>query len=190
MEVSHGMTQQQYDVQRPTGVCAATGRKLEEGEAIYTVLFEEGETFGREDYSLDGWKGAPKKSFCHFRSRVPVKTKRRRLFIDDEGLIAFFLRLADEPETLRVQFRFVLALLLMRKRLLKYEDARRTDDGETWRMILTRDQSRHLVLNPNLTDDQIEGVSKQLTAVLHGDMGEFADEIELEDEPGVEEDQA
>ena len=184
------MTQQQYDGQRPPGVCAATGRPLVEGEAIYTVLFEEGEGFRREDYSLDGWKGAPKKSFCHFRSRVPVKTKRKRLFIDNDGLIAFFLRLAEEQEPLRIQFRFVLALLLMRKRLLKYEDAQRSGEVETWRMTLTRDQSQQIVVNPNLTDDQIEGVSKQLTGVLHGDMGEFADELESLDETSHEENPA
>ena len=41
-------------------------------------------------------------------------------------------------------------------------------------MTLTRDHSKHRVVNPRLTDDQIEGVSKQLSAILHEDMGEWA----------------
>ena len=42
---------------------------------------------------------------------------------------------------------------------------------ETWTMTLPRDQSVHQVVNPNLTDEQIEGVSEQLSAILHSDMG-------------------
>jgi hypothetical protein len=171
----------EYEVQRTTGVCAASGRALIEGEAIYTVLYEEGESFRREDYALDHWTAPPEGAYCHFRGRVPVRTKKRQVFIDDEGLIALFTRLADETEPLRVQFRFVLALMLMRKRILKYEESRRTGDAEVWRMAMPRDQSTHEVVNPRLSDDQIEGVGRQLTAILHGDAGEWG-----LDEPGLE----
>ncbi len=164
----------EYDVQRATGVCAASGRALVEGEAIYTVLYEEGEGFRREDYALDQWTEPPAGAYCHFRGRVPVRAKKRQVFIDDEGLVALFLRLADDPEPLRIQFRFVLALMLMRKRILKYEESRRTEGGEVWRMGMPRDQSSHDVINPRLSDDQIEGVGRQLTAILHGDAAEFA----------------
>ena len=138
------------------------------------MLFEEGESFRRADYSLDAWLGAPEVAFCHFRSRVPVKEARKRLLVNDELLIAFFQRLAEEREPIRVQFRFVLALILMRKRLLKYESTVTESGAEVWEMFLTRDQSRHRVVNPNLTDDQVETVSRELSAILHDDMGEWA----------------
>ena len=41
-------------------------------------------------------------------------------------------------------------------------------------MVLAKDQTPHRVVNPRLTDDQIEGVSAQLSAILHGDMGKWA----------------
>ena len=66
----------------------------------------------------------------------------------------------------------------MRKRLLKYEGTEQQDGQEVWRMVLPRDRSEHLVVNPRLSDDQIGAVSGQLSAILHGDMGEFAAEIE------------
>jgi hypothetical protein len=69
---------------------------------------------------------------------------------------------------------FVLALILMRKRLLRYEGSKIEDDMELWRMVLATDRSEHRVANPRLTDEQIEGVSSQLSAILHGDMGEWA----------------
>jgi hypothetical protein len=167
------MVQQQWEVEPTTGRCAVTGRTLEEGEEFYTVLFEDGESFRRVDYSLEAWEGTPEGSYCHFKSRIPIKEKRKKLLVDNELLINFFIRLAEETEPVRLQFRFVLALILMRKRLLRYEGSAVREGVETWELVLTHEQTRHQVINPRLTDDQIEGVSKQLGAILHGDMGEW-----------------
>ena len=165
---------QKYEVERSTARCVVSGRKLVEGEEFYTVLFEEGESFRRADYSLDAWDGPPEGSFCHFKTRTATKQPRKRLLADNDLLVAFFLRLATETEEVRIQFRFVLALLLMQKRTLRYDGQSKADGVEVWQMTLMKDRSEHQVLNPRLTEDQIEGVSRQLTAILHGDL---ADEI-------------
>ena len=171
---------QQWQVESASGVCGKTGRALGEGEEFYTVLFEEGESFRRADFAADSWDGPPESCFCYFKSRTPVKEKKRKLLVDAEMLIGFFHRLENETEPVRVQFRFVLALLLMRKRLLQYESTATADGQEVWEMLLTYDKSMHRVVNPHLTDDQIEDVSQQLSAILHSDMGHWADR---DDEP-------
>jgi len=164
---------QDWQVEQATGVCTASGRRFEEGDEFYTVLFEDGETFKRLDYSVEAWTGPPEGCFCCFKSRVPVKEKRKKLLVDNELLVGFFQRLVDETEPARVQFRFVLALILMRKRLLRYEDCGGRDGAEVWRMTMVRDHSSHQVVNPRLTDEQIDDVSRQLGAILHSDMGEW-----------------
>ena len=168
------MTTQQWQVEAPTGRCTATGRTFEEDEEFYTVLFENGESFRRADYSVQAWQGPPPGAYCHFKTRLPVKEKRRRLLVADEVLTGFFRRLVGETEPARVQFRFVLALILMRKRLLRYEGSAVQDGVEVWRMTVKGETSSQPVVNPRLTTEQIEGVSKQLSAILHGDMGEWA----------------
>ncbi len=115
-----------WQVERAAGQCSATGRALAEGEEFHTVLFEEGESFRRADYSLEAWEGPPEGSYCHFKTRVPVKEKKKQLLVGNEALTAFFIRLADETAPIRVQFRFVLALILMRKRILRYDGTRAT----------------------------------------------------------------
>ena len=120
---------QQWEVQRSMGTCVTTGRAFKEGEEFYTVLFEDGDSFRRADYSLDAWQGPPEGSFCHFKSRVPIREKKRKLLVDDELLVNFFLRLSQEIAPVRVRFRFVLALILMRKRLLKYQESVAEPDG-------------------------------------------------------------
>ena len=104
----------QFEVQSATGRCVETGRAFQEGDEFYTVLFEADESFTRSDYSIDAWKGAPEGSYCHFKSRVPVKQKSKKLLVNNEMLAGFFERLEGETEPVRVQFRFVLALILMR----------------------------------------------------------------------------
>ena len=166
-------TQPKYRVAPPAGTCSVSGRTLEEGEPFFTVLFEEGDSFRRADYSAEAWNGAPEGCFCFFKSTVPVQAKKKRLLVDDELLVAFFMRLAEEEELVRVQFRFVLALILMRKRILRYEDTGVDGEVETWRMSLLRDGSVHNVVNPQLTDAQISDVSGQLNAILHADAAEW-----------------
>jgi hypothetical protein len=168
----------QWEVERPAGCCSVTGRKLEEGEEFHTALVEEGESFRRLDISLDAWQGPPDNAFCHFKTRMPTRTKRKKLLVNDELLVQFFQRLAAETEPIRVQFRYVLALILMRKRLLRYDGSGRADGREVWKLTLTRDRSVHQVVNPQLTDDQIGDVSRELGVILHTDMGEFATEAE------------
>ena len=169
---------QQWDIETTTGRCAVTGRTLEEGEEFYTVLVEQGESFIRADYSVQAWPaegGPPENAFCYFKSRVPVKERRKKLLVDNELLINFFKRLSEEKEPVRVQFRFVLALILMRKRLLRYDGTTVRNGAEVWTMIQARELTRHEVINPHLTDDQIEGVSRELSAILHSDMSEWVD---------------
>jgi len=175
-----------WGIARSSGVCSISGRPLETGEEYYVVLFEEGETFRRADYSVNAWAGSPENAFCHFKSRIPAKKEKKRLLVDDDLLINFFLRLADEDGASRLRFRFVLGLILMRKRLLRYEQTLFDEGREYWRMCLVKDQSHHRMLNPQLTDDQIEGVSRQVGAILHGDMGEFADTAEEIEDPADE----
>jgi len=88
-----------------------------------------------------------------------------------------------------LQFRFVLALILMRKRKLRYDSSSDVGGREIWTMTLLKDQTTHEVLNPHLTDDQIEGVSQQLTAILHGDMGEYVAALDQADVTTSETDQ-
>ena len=78
---------QQWEVQRSMGTCVATGRAFEEGEEFYTVLFEDGDSFRRLDYCVNAWQGPPEGAYCHFKTRVPVKEKQKKLLVDQELLL-------------------------------------------------------------------------------------------------------
>ena len=73
----------------------------------------------------------------------------------------------DEPG--KVNFRFVLGLVLMRKRLLTYELSHATGGQEYWRVRLKGRESSIDLVNPRLDEQQVAQVSEQLGQILSGD---------------------
>ena len=102
---------------------------------------------------------------------MPQPGQKKPLFIDDEMLMAFFERLENETEQEKINFRFVLALILMRKRRLKYDSSKTEDCTETWRLrIVGADKQFVDVVNPNLDQEQIEQLTSQIGEILQADL--------------------
>lgn len=80
--------------------------------------------------------------------------------------MAFFERLEKETEQEKVNFRFVLALILMRKRILKYDETKIEDDREIWLLRTVGDRQTAEVVNPHLDEAQIEQLSSQIGEIL------------------------
>lgn len=159
----------EYEVSRPAGRCAVSGREIRAGEMFHSALFEKGDGFERRDYAAECWNGVPEGAVCAFQTRIAERPAPKRTFVDDDVLVNFFLRLAEDANDNRRNFRFVLALILMRKRLVKYEQTLRDEAGcEIWQVRLTRDNSLHTVMNPRLTDAQAAEVTESLKVILAG----------------------
>ena len=161
---------EQWEVKRGSGLCAGTGSKFGPGQEYYAALIDIEGGFERRDYSIEYWDGHELKVYSFWKTRVPLANQKKKLFVDDDVLINFFERLAGEEEQIKVNFRFVLALILMRKRILKYEDSHREDDKEIWQMRLVRETKIREVINPKLDNEQIEQVSQELSSILQGEL--------------------
>jgi hypothetical protein len=163
-----------YQIGAGTGVCGATGRALVPGEPIVTALveLEDSEQLARVEYSAAAWEGGarPARMFGFWRGIVPEPNAKPRLLIDDDALLDMFDQLAEVTEPSRVAFRFVLALMLIRKRVLVCEDAR-----DRTVLVRARGTARPPegpalveVIDPGLHEDEIEAVIGQLDAVMAG----------------------
>jgi len=168
----------QYHVARSTGVCAATGHVIEPGSVCVATLCEREEDDGldRLDYSLEAWEGGsrPERLFSFWRTTVRGAGEKRSPLVDDEVLMDLFDRLAEDERPQRVAFRFVLSLILMRKRLLRFV-GRRPSDGEgeeRWfyrRKGSNPDEPAVAVRNPQLSDDDVRELTAQLGEILQGE---------------------
>ncbi len=166
----------EFEIIKTVGRCSVSGRVFAEGEAFHTAIFETPQGYERQDISDECWAGPPADAVCHFRTRLPRKEKPRKTFVDDEVLLEFFRRLSTEEEPRKLRFRFVLSLILMRKRLLKYEQTIRREQGELWEMRLLKDRSVHRVLHPPMNDAEIEELTRELSVILQGAEPEGGDE--------------
>ena len=132
----------QYDVGRTTGQCVATGDALEPGTQAYAALVdippeqrEKGDALGlaRVDVSEAAWEDdgfRPDRLFSFWRTTVPDPKVKKKRFVDDTVLMELLNRLADTEEPSRLAFRHVLALLMLRKKLLRLDGREKTTDGD------------------------------------------------------------
>jgi hypothetical protein len=84
------------------------------------------------------------------------------LRIDDDLLVDCFQRLEGQTDPGRINFRYVVALLLMRRKRLKFEESRAEGNGEVLILRCARTGARHEVINPGMTEDEMtdESASK------------------------------
>jgi hypothetical protein len=159
----------EYQIQANTRRCAATGRELQPGERFFSVLLDEGGKFIRRDYGSAVWQGPPAGAFGFWSGRVPLSEQASRPRIDDELLTDCFQRLEGTTEPERVRFRYVIALLLMRRRRLKFEEVKLRGGQETLCLRCPRTGSRHEVANPQLTEEEMTAVQEEVFKVLGWD---------------------
>lgn len=166
-----------YPISRSTGQCAATGQAFAPGEHFVAALVEtEGsEELGRLDYSLGAWEGgsrpeAPARLFAHWRGVFAPPQGPRKLLLNDDELLDLFEQLATADRTNQIAFRYVLALLLVRRRVLTYEG---TVEG-VMRVRVKRPVAEQAnepiveVVDPKLDDETVAGVIEQLGEVVGG----------------------
>lgn len=164
-----------FNIARSAGYCVRCEKPLVEREEYMAVVVDHGAEFERQDWCLACWDAPGREpideAFGQWRTAIPAKEARKKLFVDDDLLMNFFQRLADDPQPARQRFRFVLTLVLMRKRLLTYVESVKADDGaDLWRLRQRGTGDMHDVIDPHLDEDQIAGVSEQLSDILQGEL--------------------
>jgi hypothetical protein len=208
-----------YDIERPSGQCAFTGHTFEPGEAYIVTLVEIDdppksdasekkkkdkkkdekkvslvEVLGlkRLDVSLSEWEKQhrPERVFSHWKTTASEPNKKRKLFVDEVVLMNLFRRLADTDNDQRLAFRFVLGLILMRKKYIRYdrteirwkkESESRSIKQEWWIVTPKLDLSKGplgkwnnddplSMFDPRLGEAEIRQVTDQLSEILEAEL--------------------
>ena len=160
-----------YDVARPLGKCAVTGETIAPGDKFMAALRETPLGFERVDVSMPAWPQFERSDVVAFwQATMPAQEQKKKLFVDDEVLCDLFERLKDAAEPAKLNFRFVLGLILMRKKLLLYEASRSDEGQDIWEMRFKGREERLDLLNPKLDESQMAEVSQQLGQILNEEM--------------------
>jgi hypothetical protein len=154
-----------YQIQANTRRCAASGRELRPGEKCYTVLLDDDGKFVRQDYGVEGWTAPPANAFGFWLGQIPADGDRKPR-IDDDLLLDCFQRLEGETEPSRINFRYIVALLLMRRKRLRFEEARTQDGLDVLVLRCPRTRQLHVVVNPGLAESELATVQEEVFRVL------------------------
>jgi hypothetical protein len=163
--------QTDWSIQGRSGRCAACGRDFSEGEFFYTLLYRErGGDFRREDLSEDAWKeraaDASKAPYSFWRGKFeppPPPAPEALAKETAEDLLRSYMNEHDESHA---NARYILALMLERKRQLKQIEAKEDIHGRTLVYEHVRTGEVFIVPDPGLRMDQIESVQNEVAALL------------------------
>jgi hypothetical protein len=158
-----------YEIQRCTRRCAATDRELKDGEVCYSVLVPEGAAVVRRDYSAEAWPGPPEAVIGWWKTTVVDPHAGRLYWAPNDVMLNYFERLLEQPGT--EDARYVLALLLVRRRVLRVEGHDR-DAGGREKLVLhcNRNEAIYHVTETMPTSERALAIQQQLAELLqtHG----------------------
>ncbi len=152
--------------------CTQCARPFGEGEPHVSSLAVEGESVARVDACLACWKRrAGADDLFWWRTRH-TENKPRGLALNLEALEGLFFALGSREQTSLRELRYVLCLILMRKRRLKIERVGRSARGEVLVVSRPRREDLHEVDVFDFTPEKIDELRGRLQEVF--DQGEFA----------------
>jgi len=162
--------QTDWTIQSRSGRCAVTGRDFVEGEFFYTLLFRERDGFRREDLSEESWKerqldsaSAPPYSFWRTKFEPTPAAPEALARETAEDLLRRYMTGQDESHA---NARYILALMLERKRLLKQIEAKEDIHGRTLVYEHVKTGEVFVIPDPGLRLDQLEAVQTEVAALL------------------------
>jgi hypothetical protein len=163
-----------YALGRPQGKCSICGHDIHEGDKFTAAVRETAAGLERLDLDMPCWEAFDKSALlAYWRTVMPSchGPAKPRIFVDDTVLCDLFDRLADTPadEPAKRNFRFVLGLVLMRKRLLAYESSHVENGREFWSVRLKGREQPIDLHNPRLDEQEVAQVSEQLGQILNGE---------------------
>jgi hypothetical protein len=155
-----------FEIQRCTRRCAASGQELAPGEVFFSVLRRHGAELVRADYASDRWAGPPDDCIGWWKSRMPDRDAGRVKLAPNDVLLQLFQQLEAVPD--KQDMRFVLALLLVRRRVLQVDESS-GDDPNYMTLFCPRDESTYRVANLMPDEGRIEQIQEELARVLYPD---------------------
>lgn len=157
-----------FDIKRRSRVCSITDRELGPGENYYSVLVEEDDEVVRKEISSAAWDGPPEGCISWWQSRIPERDPNRFFWAPDNVIIDYFESFLDD-ENKQVE-RYVLALVLMQKRIFRLTDTEVNDDGsETMFLACARRGSDYEINVANPKAEDIAATQDELVNLLFSD---------------------
>lgn len=152
---------------RPIGKkCAATGNDLVPGSACHSVLVERDGLLTRLDYSDEGWTGPPQGAIGVWRCLVPRPAEVQHKPLDTDALMRCFEQLTEDANPAREGLRYILALLLVKKRRLRLDGSRTDGEEDYLQLAGARGEGAWEVRDLSPGDEEVQQWQRDLNLYL------------------------
>jgi len=161
----------EWKFRRRTGACTGCNSVFEDGARHVSLLSVAQELLAREDLCLVCWQGRTKEASEHLvywftRHRAG----KRGMQLDLPTLEAVFLRLEGRTEPKLAEVRYLLCLLLMRKKRLKIDRILRGEGEQGESMLVHRPRRKESlrVWVYDFTPERMEALKGDLLSLFEG----------------------
>ena len=164
---------EEWRIAKSSRICSHSGAVIETAQPFYSALVEADASFERRDFSPKSWPEVNKTAFfSYWKNKGGDDRDGKRRPLDLDRLLHFFDRLEGAQERQKRLFRYVLALILARRRRLRLDDMSRTADGDRI-VVYDRRNGRILeILSPEATRDELEQAQERLNQLFECDFAE------------------
>lgn len=155
----------EYEFHRCSRKCAATGREIKPGELFYSALIERPAGLERIDFGVDDWQGPPADAIGWWKSRLPDNsTSHQPCLAPNDQMLNLVEQWEDAADS--VELRYLITLLLIRRRVLRHEETEHDEGGENMIVYCPRREKTYRVRVASLNEDRIETIEESLVELL------------------------
>lgn len=162
---------QNWQIRSRAHVCALSSRPFEEGETFYTAIYFDPETSGymRRDVALDVWKQelSERKPIAYWKTTYsPQIVEEKPEMATKENAMSLLQRFIEEDEPRTENARYILVLMLERKRVLSPTAIKDTETGKMLFYEAKKTGEVFMVRDPELRLDELVQVQDEVAFLL------------------------
>lgn len=167
------MSEHEWKISKPAPHCQICSTAFVTDGTYYSALLQSPEGLQRADYCDSCFQGKRPADVFYFWKATPKAAngaKKQRPAIDMDNVLEFFKRLEGDASPQRIAFRYILALMLSRKKMLAAGEKKKDDQGQVVQNYREKNAGAetliHAVVEPELSEEEIQGLSSELGVLL------------------------
>jgi len=156
-----------FQIKRTTRRCFETEQDLKPGQPFYSELVDDDGELCRRDYSESAWQGPGEHSIGWWKSRIPQIQGGKVYWAPRDILLSYFQSLQQHEKNAATTY--VMALLLVRKRLVKLVDSIQREGGEVMEINYAKEDKTWTIPVVQLSGSQVAESQNELAQQLFMD---------------------
>ncbi len=158
----------EWSINKGSHICFLCDKKFPEEEVYLSGLYDENNMFLRKDFCIECWdKKDDENLFSYWKTKISKKPEKVERFAKIDVFYDLFNKLENEKDLSRVNFRYVLSLYLMRKKVLKLLTTHKSNDNEYLVLHNVKEAVDTEVLKPQLSKEEVLAVTDEIGKLVN-----------------------